>query len=67
MRILKLTYWFFILMASCAIPRNGLIADYSFKGNASDRSQNNNNGVVHGATLVSGHNYEKASAYHFKE
>jgi uncharacterized repeat protein (TIGR03803 family) len=43
----------------------GLVACYSFSGNANDGTGNNNNGVVHGATLT----YDRAliaqSAYEF--
>ena len=33
-------------------PTTGLVAHYTFSGNANDVSGNGNNGVIHGATLV---------------
>lgn len=34
------------------IPTNGLVARYTFRGNANDSSGNGNNGIVNGATLT---------------
>lgn len=42
-----------------------LVAYYAFNGNAIDGSGNNNNGVVHSATLVSDRNGNPGSAYSF--
>ncbi len=35
-----------------AAPKNGLVAEYLFEGNAKDTSGNGNNGTVHGAVLI---------------
>ena len=34
------------------VPTNGLVAYYSFNGNADDISVNDNNGIVSGANLT---------------
>lgn len=47
------------------IPRNGLIAEYLFSGNALDTSGSNLNGTVYGATLTTDKNNETNSAYLF--
>jgi hypothetical protein len=44
---------------------NGLVACYSFSGNANDGSGNNNNGIVNGATLTSDRYGNLNSAYRF--
>jgi hypothetical protein len=44
---------------------NGLLAHYSFDGNARDISGNNNNGEVIGATLTNSRNAKENSAYYF--
>jgi len=47
-------------------PSNGLVGEYLFKGNANDNSPYHNDGQVHGAALVMGHNEKsKQSAYQF--
>jgi len=38
--------------AWAAAPRNGLVGEYLFEGNANDTSGNGNNGTVNGATLT---------------
>jgi len=43
----------------------GLVAYYPFNGNATDESANNNNGIVHGATLTTDRHGNPNSAYHF--
>ena len=43
----------------------GVIARYSFTGNADDNSGNNNNGTVYGATLTEGESGFPNTAYHF--
>jgi hypothetical protein len=47
--------------------KNGLVAYYSFNGNANDRSSNGNNGVIHGAknTFVTDRFGNAASACNF--
>lgn len=44
---------------------NGLVAYYSFEGNANDQSGNGNNGTVHGATLASDRKGNPNGAYRF--
>jgi len=44
---------------------NGLVAYYPFNGNATDESVNNNNGVVHGATLTADRFGNPNRAYSF--
>ena len=57
------------VLTSCSkrlAPSNGLVGEYLFKGNAKDNSSYHNNGQVHGAALVQGHNKKsKQSAYQF--
>src|SRR6185369_7798425 len=43
----------------------GLVASYSFSGNARDESGNGNDGVVHGATLTTDRFGNSNSAYTF--
>jgi hypothetical protein len=45
--------------------KNGLVACYSFNGNANDESGNNNNGIVTGATLTTDRFGKVNSAYTF--
>jgi hypothetical protein len=47
------------------VPLNGLAAWWSFSGNASDESSNDNNGTVSGATLTDDRNGQPNSAYQF--
>ena len=47
------------------VPTNGLVAWYSFSGNANDQSGNANNGTVIGATLTTDRNGNGNSAYNF--
>ncbi len=47
------------------LPANGLVAWYSFNGNANDESGNGNNGTVNGATLTVDRNGNANSAYSF--
>jgi hypothetical protein len=47
------------------LPANGLVAWYSFNGNANDESGNGNNGTVNGATLTTDRNGNANSAYYF--
>ena len=44
---------------------DGLVAYYPFNGNANDESGNGNNGVVHGATLITDRLGNPNSAYYF--
>lgn len=48
-----------------AIPRNGLVGEWLFSGNADDTSGNGNNGAVTGATLVNDRHSNPNSAYLF--
>lgn len=47
------------------IPQEGLVAKYSFSGDANDESTNGNHGTVHGATLVANRKDVANSAYSF--
>lgn len=47
------------------IPTDGLVAFYPFNGNANDESGQNNNGIVHGATLTTDRCGENNKAYYF--
>ena len=47
------------------IPTTGLVAWYSFTGNANDASGNGNNGIVSGATLAADRFGNTNSAYSF--
>lgn len=47
------------------VPQNGLVAWYSFNGNANDASGNNHDGQVYGATSVSDQFGNANSAYYF--
>ncbi len=47
------------------IPVEGLVAKYSFSGNANDESSNANHGTVYGATLVADRYGRPDSAYSF--
>ncbi len=44
-------------------PDEGLVASYSFQGNASDAAPNGNDAEVHGAVLTEGHDGSTKSAY----
>lgn len=48
-----------------AIPRNGLVGEWLFKGNANDTSGNANHGTVSGATLTTGRTGVANTAYSF--
>lgn len=52
-------------MGGSEIPRNGLIAEYLFNGNANDTSGNGYNGIVNGATLTTDRNGVSNAAYSF--
>lgn len=45
---------FFTLSFAQTPPDEGLVASYSFQGNAADASSNGNDAEVHGATLTEG-------------
>jgi len=47
------------------IPRDGLIAEYIFNGNANDTSGNGNNGIVNGATITTDRFGNTGKAYSF--
>lgn len=47
------------------LPANGIVASYSFTGNANDGSGNGNNGVVYNATLTTDRFGHPNSAYSF--
>ncbi|HEX6889307.1 MAG TPA: LamG domain-containing protein [Chryseolinea sp.] len=46
-------------------PRDGLVGEYLFNNNASDKSKFRNHGSVNGATITKGHTGKPNSAYHF--
>ena len=46
-------------------PFNGLVAYYPFNGNANDESGNGNDGIVHGAALISDRFDNPNSAFNF--
>ncbi|MBO7686669.1 MAG: leucine-rich repeat protein [Kiritimatiellae bacterium] len=51
-----------------ALPWNfteGLVAHYTFDGNANDDSGNGNHGILHGVTLTDDRHGNTAGAYHF--
>ncbi len=50
-------------LASAQSLEEGLVASYSFQGNAGDSSPNHNDAEVRGAALTEGHNGEAESAY----
>jgi hypothetical protein len=54
-----------IFCQNLPISNQGLIAYYSFDGNADDSSGNGNHGIVHGATLTSGRKNFPNTAYYF--
>ena len=47
------------------VPTDGLVAYYTFNGNANDVSGNGNNGTVSGATLTANKDGDENSAYSF--
>ncbi len=51
--------------STLTIPTDGLVAYYSFNGNANDGSGNSNNGTVYGATLTADRFWNANSAYSF--
>ncbi|MBC7696225.1 MAG: LamG domain-containing protein [Burkholderiales bacterium] len=53
------------VFAMAQIPTTGLVAHYSFSGNANDQSGNSNNGTVNGATLTTDRFGNTNSAYFF--
>lgn len=50
---------------SGGIPRNGLIGEWLFSGNANDTSGNGNNGTVNGAVLATDRHSSSNSAFSF--
>ena len=70
---MKLTITFLLIFAHSFIfsqlpsyvPKNGLVGYWPFDGNANDYSGNNNNGVVKGATLITGRTGIASTAYNF--
>lgn len=48
-----------------AVPRNGLVGEWLFEGNANDTSGHGNNGVVNGATLTADRFGRPKAAYDF--
>lgn len=51
-------------IGGCA-PSDGLVAEWTFNGNANDTSGNGMNGTVNGATLTTGQNGQANGAYAF--
>jgi uncharacterized repeat protein (TIGR01451 family) len=64
-RTLLLTLTILSLAASGQIPTAGLIAGYSFNGNANDESPNNNDGILHGVTSATARDGTPNGAFHF--
>jgi hypothetical protein len=62
--ILVSTFSFYFCSAQSNLD-SGLVASYSFTGNAADSSGNNNDGIVYGATLTTGKAGIPNTAYHF--
>lgn len=64
-------FYLFLLIAtlvSCnkrLAPQNGLVGEYLFNKNATDKSKSENHGTIYGATLTKGHTGKPNSAYHF--
>ena len=64
-------FYFVILVAtliSCSkrlAPQDGLVGEYLFNNDATDKSKFQNHGAVNGATLTKGHTGKANSAYHF--
>ncbi|MDO9254937.1 MAG: LamG-like jellyroll fold domain-containing protein [Bacteroidales bacterium] len=54
-----------ILNIQAQIPTNGLVGYWPFIGNANDKSGNNNNGIVYGATLTTDRFGKENNAYSF--
>ncbi len=54
-----------IYIGLSGVPRDGLVAEYLFSGNALDTSGNGNNGTVYGAVLTSDRFGTSNSAYKF--
>ncbi len=57
MRALVIIFFAVLMLAGTAmgeIPRNGLVGEWHFDGDAKDSSGNGNDGVVHGANFVDG-------------
>ncbi|MBF0232848.1 MAG: hypothetical protein HQK65_07400 [Desulfamplus sp.] len=52
-------------MVQAGVPRDGLVAEYLFGGNANDSSGNGNHGAVNGATLTTDRFGNSNSAYNF--
>ena len=53
------------VMTFAQIPTNGLVAEYTFSGNAEDGTINDNDGLVNGATLTTDRFGNDSSAYYF--
>jgi hypothetical protein len=64
-RILLILTSMLAMNAYAQIPTAGMVAGYSFNGNANDESGNNNHGTVTGATLTTGPTGTPNSAYRF--
>src|SRR4051812_9830971 len=56
---------FIIAQVPTYVPPNGLVAWYSFNGNANDESSNGNNGVINGAVLTADRFGNANAAYDF--
>ncbi|UCH14671.1 MAG: LamG domain-containing protein [Bacteroidales bacterium] len=54
-----------IILEEESEPGAGPVAYYPFNGNAKDMSENNNDGIVYGATLVADRKERPNSAYYF--
>ncbi|MDD5522354.1 MAG: hypothetical protein PHI84_16185, partial [Kiritimatiellae bacterium] len=58
-------FLFLFTLITCGQSTNGLIASYSFSGNANDDSGNGHTGVVYSATLTMDRFDNSSSAYYF--
>ena len=56
-----------VSLSDVQIPLNGLIASYSFNGNADDSSGNDNHGLITNAQLIEDRYGKSSSAYSFSE
>jgi uncharacterized repeat protein (TIGR01451 family) len=64
-KLIVLNIYIIYFSAWAQIPTAGLVAGYSFSGNANDESPNNNNGILHGVTPDTARDGTLNGAYHF--
>ncbi|ARU59352.1 concanavalin A-like lectin/glucanases superfamily protein [Oleiphilus messinensis] len=63
--LLKLFFLFGMGQAYAEVPRDGLVGEWLFNGDANDSSGNGNIGIVHGAVLTSDRFGNSNQAYNF--